>query len=108
MRLLHVLLGAAAHVVQFGSRTQGLIPGFRQLLLERLHALRQIVAGSGFGRARRLGFGILRIKLVFVSHGCLLENNGRAQRPSIQPPIWGRRRELQGGGLPEGKNTLYK
>ncbi|MNN43716.1 hypothetical protein D3C81_1579660 [compost metagenome] len=88
MRLLDVLLGTPTHVVQLGRSPQGLILGGRQLLLEHLHALRQIVAG-GLSLTLQLGFGVLRIKLVFVSHGGLLESNGRALWPLIQPPIWG-------------------
>ena len=68
MRLLHILLGATTHVLQFGDAAQRLVLGRGKLLFERGDAGGEIlvldVALGGFVLG---GLGVL-----FVGHGVLL------------------------------------
>ncbi|MNN51193.1 hypothetical protein D3C81_1658170 [compost metagenome] len=68
VRLLHVLLGATANVLQFGGRAQVVILRRGELFFQLQHAGVQILGGSDF----RL-FAVLRVQgLLLVRHTSLL------------------------------------
>ncbi len=91
--LFHVLLGAAAHVLQVCRGTQSLILGGSDLLFEQLYARDQILA-TRFG----VGFDvrILFVQLLLISHEISPLNVVGELDSRICRPIWGRKQRLQG------------